>query len=134
MIPASTPNRPPIPVSTTASVKNWNRILLFLAPMAFFKPISLVRSVTVTSIIFMTPIPPTNREIPAIHNSWLLVAELSSCNCFASSNRSLLLYAKSLSLSTVNLAFKISAVFLPAFVISSVLAARTATDCGSSYR
>ena len=30
-------------------------------------PISLVRSVTDTSIIFITPIPPTKREIPAIN-------------------------------------------------------------------
>ena len=36
------------------------------APMAFFKPISRVRSVTVVSIIFIIPIPPTTREIPAI--------------------------------------------------------------------
>ena len=33
------------------------------APMALRMPISRVRSVTVTSMMFMTPIPPTSREI-----------------------------------------------------------------------
>ncbi len=35
------------------------------APMALRSPISLVRSVTVVNIIFIIPIPPTNKEIPA---------------------------------------------------------------------
>ena len=35
------------------------------APIAFRIPISRVRSVTVTSMMFITPIPPTNREIAA---------------------------------------------------------------------
>lgn len=35
------------------------------APSALRMPISRVRSVTETSIIFITPIPPTMREIPA---------------------------------------------------------------------
>ena len=39
---------------------------LFGAPRAFLVPISLVRSVMDTSIIFITPIPPTKRAIPAI--------------------------------------------------------------------
>ena len=45
MMPPSTPSSPPMLVSTAASVRNWNRILRFLAPIAFFRPISLVRSV-----------------------------------------------------------------------------------------
>ena len=36
------------------------------APRAFLVPISRVRSVMDTSMIFMTPMPPTSREIPAI--------------------------------------------------------------------
>ena len=36
-----------------------------LAPMALRMPISRVRSVTVTSMMFMTPMPPTRREIAA---------------------------------------------------------------------
>ena len=39
---------------------------LALAPIAFLKPISLVLSVTVVSIMFIMPIPPTSKEIPAI--------------------------------------------------------------------
>ena len=39
---------------------------LALAPMAFKRPISRVRSVTVTNIIFIMPMPPTKREIAAI--------------------------------------------------------------------
>jgi hypothetical protein len=39
---------------------------LFKAPIAFLIQISLVLSVTDTSIIFITPIPPTSKEIPPI--------------------------------------------------------------------
>ena len=67
--PAPQPNRipsiPPIKVSIIASTTNWNIISLFLAPMDFLMPISLVLSVTVTIIIFITPIPPTIREMAA---------------------------------------------------------------------
>ena len=48
-----------------ASTTNWNIISLFLAPMDFLIPISLVLSVTVTIIMFITPIPPTIREMAA---------------------------------------------------------------------
>ena len=69
IIPITTPLIHPILVSTEASVKNCPRMTFFLAPMAFFNPISLVRSVTDTSIIFITPMPPTRREILAIQIS-----------------------------------------------------------------
>ena len=36
-----------------------------VAPSAFRRPISRTRSVTDTSMMFITPMPPTNREIPA---------------------------------------------------------------------
>ena len=36
------------------------------APMALRMPISRVRSVTVTSMMFMMPMPPTSREMPAM--------------------------------------------------------------------
>ena len=38
---------------------------LRLAPIALRMPISRVRSVTLTSMMFMTPIPPTSSEIAA---------------------------------------------------------------------
>ena len=37
-----------------------------MAPRAFLVPISLVRSVMETSMMFITPMPPTSRDIPAI--------------------------------------------------------------------
>ena len=37
-----------------------------MAPTALRMPISLVRSVTETNMIFMMPIPPTSREMAAI--------------------------------------------------------------------
>ena len=52
--------------STTLSSRNCWSITPRLAPMALRMPISRVRSVTVTSIIFMMPIPPTMRDIPAM--------------------------------------------------------------------
>ena len=41
IFPTTTPMMPPILVSTAASVRNWARILFFLAPIAFLRPISL---------------------------------------------------------------------------------------------
>ena len=78
-IPDITPTIPPRLVSTAASVRNWKRILFFLAPMAFFRPISLVRYVTETSMMFITPMPPTSSEMLAIHSSCPLVLSLSFC-------------------------------------------------------
>ena len=46
-IPRTTPIIPPTLVSTAASVRNCPRITFFLAPIAFFRPISLVRSVQI---------------------------------------------------------------------------------------
>ena len=41
----------------------------FFAPRDFLIPISRVRSVTDTSMMFITPTPATKREIPAIPQS-----------------------------------------------------------------
>lgn len=49
-----------------ASTINWVKTTFGGAPNAFLSPISLVRSVTVTSIIFIMPIPPTSKEMAAI--------------------------------------------------------------------
>ena len=60
------------------------------APSAFRMPISLVRSATDTSMIFITPIPPTRREIPATKtinavtvSRMLPMAFAISIDCFA---------------------------------------------------
>ena len=65
-IPKIRPMNPPIRQILIASTINCTRIEEFLAPRAFLVPISLVLSVTDTSMIFITPIPPTKRAIPAI--------------------------------------------------------------------
>ena len=60
------PKAQPIIHSTTASIRNWLRMVPRLAPMALRMPISRVRSVTVTSMMFMMPMPPTTREMAAM--------------------------------------------------------------------
>ena len=79
MMPEITPITPPRLVRTTASVRNCARIRLFLAPSAFLRPISLVLSVTDTSMMFITPIPPTSSAMLAIQIKRLLVLLASSC-------------------------------------------------------
>ena len=48
------------------STTNCRRISLLVAPRALRVPISRVRSVTDTSMMFITPMPPTSREMPAM--------------------------------------------------------------------
>ena len=66
-MPMEMPISPPMKLSTMASMRNWVRIAWRLAPTALRMPISLVRSVTDTSIMFMIPIPPTMRDTVAIN-------------------------------------------------------------------
>jgi len=84
-IPARIPITPPTRHRITASTRNWKRISRFLAPMAFLRPISRVRSVTDTSIIFIIPTPPTTRAIAAVPPSITLTIRIilliSSRNC-----------------------------------------------------
>ena len=86
--PLMTPMMPPRLVSTADSVRNWSRMRFFLAPIAFFRPISAVRSVTDTSMMFITPMPPTSREMLAIQISWVLVDWDIFCSCCACSSMS----------------------------------------------
>ena len=51
-----------------ASSKNCQVISLRRAPMALRTPISRVRSVTETSMMFMTPMPPTSRPMERDHH------------------------------------------------------------------
>ena len=64
--PIKTPNIPPIKLIKAASARNWNKMSRLFAPTAFRSPISLVRSVTDTSIIFIIPMAPTVSVILAI--------------------------------------------------------------------
>ena len=65
LTPTTTPISPPLNVMITDSIKNCAVMSALRAPIALRNPISLVRSVTETNIIFITPIPPTNKEIAA---------------------------------------------------------------------
>jgi hypothetical protein len=56
----------PMAVTTTDSIKNCVMMSLFRAQIAFLIQISLVLSVTETSIIFITHIPHTSKEIEPI--------------------------------------------------------------------
>ena len=56
------------------------------APSARRIPISRVRSVTVASMMFMIPMPPTTRLMPAIEPSTMLKIRLVSRACTSSSS------------------------------------------------
>ena len=64
-LPTRIPMNPPTRHKTTASTRNWFKISLVSAPTAIRNPISRVRSVTETSMMFMMPTPPTTRETAA---------------------------------------------------------------------
>ena len=57
---------PPMAEVVPASMINWLRISRPLAPRDLRMPISRVRSVTDTSMMFIMPMPPTTREMAAM--------------------------------------------------------------------
>ena len=62
-MPIAIPMMPPTSASVIASMTNCDRMWLRRAPTALRSPISRVRSVTDTSMMFMMPIPPTRSAI-----------------------------------------------------------------------
>ena len=56
------PNSPPVTDINTDSMRNCREMTGPVAPTAIRKPISFVRSVTDTSMMFMMPIPATSSE------------------------------------------------------------------------
>ena len=52
----------------TASIKNCSRIVRRRAPSALRVPISRVRSRTLTNVMFMIPMAPTNNANPVMNN------------------------------------------------------------------
>ena len=62
---SSSPISPPSIDSATASTRNCVSTSRATAPIASRMPISRVRSVTLTSMMFMMPMPPTTRLIAA---------------------------------------------------------------------
>jgi HEAT repeat protein len=63
LAPVINPTSPPIPVNATASSRNCCTMSRRRAPTALRMPISRVRSVTETSMMFITPTPPISRPI-----------------------------------------------------------------------
>jgi hypothetical protein len=65
------PTNPPTIHKKALSKRNSYNMVELFAPMAFFNPIWLVLSLTVTNMILATPNAPTNRDNPAIaHPPW----------------------------------------------------------------
>jgi hypothetical protein len=60
---------PPIRLKVIASIRNCSLMSPGCAPTAMRMPISRVRSVTLTSMMFMMPMPPTTSEMPAMEPS-----------------------------------------------------------------
>ena len=76
------PSTPPIIDSVIASTRNCFRISVPRAPTAILNPISRVRSVTLTSMMFMMPMPPTSRLTDATAPSSNVRTRLAcSCAC-----------------------------------------------------
>jgi hypothetical protein len=76
-VPMATPSAPPMLVSITASTRNWARMRRRRAPSARRTPISLVRSVTETSMMFMTPMPPIRSAMPQMPTEALAMVPVS---------------------------------------------------------
>ena len=80
--------RAAITLNSVASIRNWFRITRRGAPSALRMPISRVRSVTVTSMMLVMPMPPTSRLIAAtapsrvVKVSAVCVWVASSCDAF----------------------------------------------------
>ena len=62
----ATPRIPPVTQSVVASKRNCSSTAPRVAPSALRTPISFVRSVTDTNMMFMMPMPPTRRLTAAI--------------------------------------------------------------------
>ena len=65
-IPRMMPSTPPTMPMTIDSIMNCMSTFDEVAPSALRMPISRVRSVTETIMMFMMPMPPTSSEMPAI--------------------------------------------------------------------
>ena len=72
----TTPMRPPARLSVTASARNCSSTSRARAPSAMRRPISRVRSVTDSSMMFMIPMPPTSSDMPATLASSAVIVRL----------------------------------------------------------
>src|SRR5439155_16116124 len=76
-MPRATPTMPPRPDSSTASTRNCRKMSRDRAPTAMRMPISRVRSVTETSMMFMMPTPPTSSEMPAMADNNMVMVPVT---------------------------------------------------------
>ena len=77
---------PPAPVSVMASSRNCQVMSLLRAPMALRTPISRVRSVTLTSMMFITPTPPISKPIElstTVATATIATMLWNSCTCIS---------------------------------------------------
>ena len=75
--PRTIPAVPPVSARRTASIRNCERMSRSRAPTAIRIPISRVRSVTDTSMMFMIPMPPTTSDTDAIPPSSRLMIRVA---------------------------------------------------------
>ena len=73
---------PPVSVRAIASNRNWRTMSRRRAPSALRTPISCVRSVTLTSMMFITPIPPTSRLTLEMAIAIRPIAAVMPSNCW----------------------------------------------------
>ena len=83
------PTIPPSEDSTMASTRNCNRTSRSSAPMARRMPISRVRSVTDTNMMFIMPMPPTSKLTAATAPSSIVNTRVVPLNILAISFRSI---------------------------------------------
>ena len=80
--PRIIPNAPPTRHSVMDSSRNCHVMSERHAPRAFLSPISRILSVTLVSIMFMMPMPPTTSDTPAtqVMSAWNAPIVESSCS------------------------------------------------------
>lgn len=98
------------------STKNCIRISCVVAHIAFRIPISLVRSVTETSIMFITPIPQTNRDMAAIPQRNIDIVALTDSRLETTSLRELMVNFSTLA--SVTLRYRLSSVVMKLFIFA----------------
>src|SRR6266571_3940819 len=87
-MPRTMPAAPPTRLSAVSSTRNWNRMCPLRAPTASRTPISRVRSVTETSMMFMMPMPPTRSDTEATLRRRFIITTLAFFEASAISLRS----------------------------------------------
>ena len=93
--PITMPAIPPRELVTPASMTNCCKMVRRFAPRDLRMPIYRVRSVTDTSMMFMIPMPATNREIAAIPTNSIVIISVMEVTISNISERLVTLYRSS---------------------------------------